>query len=376
MNRLASEASPYLRQHAANPVDWYPWGEAALARARADDKPLLVSIGYSSCHWCHVMAHESFEDPDTAELMNRRFVNVKVDREERPDVDALYMEAVQALTGQGGWPLTVFCDPDGHPFFGGTYFPPRSTGGRPGFAEVIEAVGTAWRDRRDDLRETTTRLMEALRHDPLSGAGGGPAPVPEPTAALLDAAVADAARRFDPVGGGFSGAPKFPAPMLCDLLLHHHVHHPSDATLGMVTTTLDAMAAGGVHDQIGGGFHRYSVDAHWIVPHFEKMLSDQALLAAAYLHAHLVTGDPRYRRVVESTVDYVRRDLRHPDGGFSTARDADSEGVEGRYYAWDLGEIEEVAGADSAELAAYYGVTPAGNFTDPHTCLLYTSRCV
>ncbi len=368
MNRLASEASPYLRQHAANPVDWYPWGEEARARARTDDRPLLVSIGYSSCHWCHVMAHESFEDPSTAAVMNRLFVNVKVDREERPDVDAVYMEAVQALTGQGGWPLTVFCDPDGRPFYGGTYFPPAATGGRPGFVEVLQAVADAWRHRRGDLEASTARLMEVLERDPLrpaAAAGDASAPGTDPTAALLDRAVADAARRFDP-RGGFSDAPKFPAPMLCDLLLHHHVHHPSEATLAMVTTTLDAMAAGGIHDQLGGGFHRYSVDAHWIVPHFEKMLSDQALLAATYLHAHLVTGEERHRRVVETTLDYVLGDLRHPAGGFLTARDADSEGAEGRYYLWDLDEIEDVAGADAAETVAYYGATTNGNFVDPH----------
>jgi uncharacterized protein YyaL (SSP411 family) len=362
-NRLAAETSPYLRQHAENPVDWYPWGEEAFARARAEDKPILLSVGYSSCHWCHVMAHESFEDPATAAMMNERFVNVKVDREERPDVDAVYMQAVQALTGHGGWPMTVFLDADGRPFFGGTYFPPTDRQGMPGFARIMEAVTQAWGERRAELLEQAGSLQAAIER-------GTEVPVHDHDIPpdVLATAVRTINAQFDPRFGGFGRAPKFPQAMTLTFLLDHAVRDPSPETLDSITVSLDAMAAGGIYDQVGGGFHRYSVDAYWLVPHFEKMLYDQALLVRAYLHGWLVVGQlPRYRRVVEETVDYVLRDLRHEAGGFFSAEDADSEGIEGKFYLWSLAEIEEIAGADAAEVVRYFGVTAGGNFEDPHT---------
>jgi uncharacterized protein YyaL (SSP411 family) len=363
VNRLADETSPYLRQHADNPVDWYPWGEEAFGVARQRDVPILLSVGYSSCHWCHVMAHESFEDGAIAEVMNRLFVNVKVDREERPDVDAIYMQAVQAMTGQGGWPMTVFLTPDGRPFFGGTYYPSQDRPGMPGFPRVLAAVDEAWRDRRDDLLETAGKLTDAIgRAAALDGGGGD-----DPTTAVLDEAIGRVGLQFDPRFGGFGRAPKFPQAMTVDFLLRSHHRAPDPQILEMVTVSLDAMAAGGMYDQVGGGFHRYSVDDYWLVPHFEKMLYDQALLTGAYLHAFLVTGEPRYRRIVEETIAYVLRDLRHADGGFFSAEDADSEGVEGKFYLWALDELEELLGDDAAETIRHYGVTRDGNFTDPHT---------
>ncbi|HXY93516.1 MAG TPA: thioredoxin domain-containing protein, partial [Acidimicrobiia bacterium] len=363
MNRLAGETSPYLRQHADNPVDWYPWGDEAFARARAEDKPILLSVGYSSCHWCHVMAHESFEDPETATVMNERFVNVKVDREERPDVDAVYMQAVQAMTGSGGWPMTVFLDPEGRPFFGGTYFPPTDRQGMPAFARVMDAVTEAWRERRAELEEQAGKLQHAIaRSTEVPGVGAT-----DPSPAVLDVAVRSIHAQFDPRFGGFGRAPKFPQAMTLSFLLAQAVRHPSPETLEPITVSLDAMAAGGMYDQVGGGFHRYSVDAYWLVPHFEKMLYDQALLARAYLHGWLVVGSPRYRRVVEEVIEYVLRDLRHPSGGFFSAEDADSDGVEGKFYLWSLDEIEAIAGTDAAEVVRYFGVTAGGNFEDPHT---------
>ena len=363
MNRLANETSPYLRQHADNPVEWYPWGDEAFAAARERDVPLLLSVGYSSCHWCHVMAHESFEDPAVAEVMNRLFVNVKVDREERPDVDAIYMQAVQALTGHGGWPMTVFLTPDGRPFYGGTYYPKQERPGMPGFLRVMAAVDEAWRDRRSELLDSAVRLTTAIERATTLGGGG----VDEPTLDILDDAARRARAQFDPRFGGFGRAPKFPQAMTLDFLLRVHARDPSPELLEVITVTLDAMAAGGMYDQVGGGFHRYSVDDYWLVPHFEKMLYDQALLTSAYLHAWLVTREPRYRRIVEETIGYVLRDLRHPDGGFFSAEDADSEGVEGKFYLWSLDELEELAGDDVHELVRYFGVTRTGNFTDPHT---------
>ena len=363
VNRLAEETSPYLRQHADNPVDWYPWGEEAFARARAEDKPLLLSVGYSSCHWCHVMAHESFEDPEIAAVMNERFVNVKVDREERPDVDAVYMQAVQAMTGSGGWPMTVFLDPDGRPFFGGTYFPNADRPGMPGFVRVMDAVDEAWRERRADLLEQAGTL-----HDAIARSTQVPSRDPgDPSADVLGVAVAAVNAQFDERFGGFGNAPKFPQAMTLAFLLAQAVRAPTPETLESITVSLDAMAAGGMYDQVGGGFHRYSVDAYWLVPHFEKMLYDQALLARAYLHGWLVVGLPRYRRIVEEIVEYVLRDLRHADGGFFSAEDADSEGVEGKFYLWSLEEIEELCGADTPEVVRYWGVTAGGNFEDPHT---------
>ena len=351
MNRLAEETSPYLRQHADNPVDWYPWGDDAFAAARAEDKPILLSVGYSSCHWCHVMAHESFEDPETAAVMNRLFVNVKVDREQRPDVDAIYMQAVQAMTGHGGWPMTVFLDHDGRPFYGGTYFPKTDRQGMPGFQRVMEAIHEAWTERREEIDEQAEQLRTAIDRTTRIGASIGAGPVPatarcgrrrlSPT--ILDRAVARATAQFDARFGGFGRAPKFPQAMTHDFLLRADARHPSDEVLQVVTVSLDAMAAGGMYDQVGGGFHRYSVDDFWLVPHFEKMLYDQALLTGAYLRGYLATGEPRYRRVVEDTIEYVLRDLRHPDGGFFSAEDADSEGIEGKFYLWSLEEITALA---------------------------------
>ena len=370
MNRLGRETSPYLRQHADNPVDWYPWGDEAFARAREEDKPVLLSVGYSSCHWCHVMAHESFEDDEVAALMNRLFVNVKVDREERPDVDAIYMQAVQAMTGRGGWPMTVFLHPDGRPFYGGTYFPKEDRQGMPGFIRVMEAVDDAWRTGRDDVIIQAEQLHEAIEHTTRIGerdgaaADGGPATI---SPAILLQAEARARSQFDPRFGGFGHAPKFPQAMTLDFLLRAHARQPSPETLEAVTVSLDAMAAGGMYDQVGGGFHRYSTDDYWLVPHFEKMLYDQALLAGAYLRGWMTTGEPRYRRVVEDTIEYVLRDLRHPDGGFFSAEDADSEGVEGKFSCWQLDEVTALLGDDAAEVIRYFGITANGNFTDPHT---------
>jgi uncharacterized protein len=364
VNRLAGETSPYLRQHADNPVDWYPWGDEAFEKARAEDKPVLLSVGYSSCHWCHVMAHESFEDPDVAAVMNRLVVSVKVDREERPDVDGIYMQAVQAMTGRGGWPMTVFLDPDGRPFFGGTYFPKEERHGMPGFVSVLDAVDEAWRSRRDDLLEQAGKLAKVLeRTGSLGATGEGPAPSSE----ILARGYESIRAQYDPQFGGFGPAPKFPQAMTLDFLLRTFVRNQAPETLDMVRVSLDAMAAGGMYDQVGGGFHRYSTDAHWLVPHFEKMLYDQALLTSAYLHAHLVTGEPRYRRVVEETIGYVLRDLRHEHGGFFSAEDADSEGVEGKFYLWSLDEIARVCGEDASEVVRYFGATEGGNFEDPHT---------
>jgi uncharacterized protein YyaL (SSP411 family) len=365
MNRLAGETSPYLRQHKDNPVDWYPWGDEAFERARAEDRPILLSVGYSACHWCHVMAHESFEDPATAEVMNRLFVNVKVDREERPDVDSVYMTAVQSMTGRGGWPMTVFLTPEGQPFYGGTYFPKDDRHGLPGFTRLLEAIDDAWSNRRDELLTQAERLSAALaRSGQLPGAGSDG----DLGVEILDAAAAQLAAQYDPRFGGFGGAPKFPQAMSLDHLLRHHVRTGDARSLEVAVNTLDAMAAGGMYDQVGGGFHRYSVDARWLVPHFEKMLYDQAALARAYVHAWLVAGEDRHRRIVEETVEYVLRDLRHPDGGFYSAEDADSEGEEGKFYVWSLDEFVEVvtgAGlgeAQAMEIAAWWGVTGAGNF--------------
>ncbi|MDQ6945584.1 MAG: thioredoxin domain-containing protein [Actinomycetota bacterium] len=361
MNRLAAETSPYLQQHKDNPVDWYPWGEEAFARARATDRPILLSVGYAACHWCHVMAHESFEDPAAAAVMNELFVNVKVDREERPDVDAVYMEAVQAMSGHGGWPMTMFLTPEGKPFFGGTYFPPDPRPGLPGFVQVCRAVADAWSDRRDAVTEQATELSAALGRMGDLAPGGGDRPG-------LDAS--RVARRalggsFDSEWGGFGRSPKFPQPDTIEALLRLHAREGDAGALSMAITTLDAMAAGGIYDHLGGGFHRYSVDRQWLVPHFEKMLYDQALLVRAYLHAWQLTGETRHLQVLSETIDYVRRELRHPDGGFFSSEDADSEGVEGKFYVWSADELAAVAGPDAAEAAAWWGVTRSGNFHEP-----------
>ncbi len=365
MNRLAEETSPYLRQHAENPVDWYPWGPEAFARAEAEDRPILLSVGYSACHWCHVMAHESFEDPEIAAVMNRLFVNVKVDREERPDVDAVYMDAVQALSGHGGWPMTVFLSPDGRPFYGGTYFPPADRQGMPGFVRIMEAVSDVWTNQRDDVADQTAKLQHAIESNTLRDRlTAGPTDL---QFAVLDRAYEAVREAFDPADGGFGRAPKFPPSMTIDFLFRCHVRGDAPDALPMAVTTLDAMAAGGIYDHVGGGFARYSTDSVWLVPHFEKMLYDQALLLGAYVRGHLLTGSERYREVVEETIEYVRRDLGHPDGGFFSAEDADSEGIEGKFSLWSLDEITELCGDDAAEVVRYFGVTDGGNFTDPHT---------
>jgi uncharacterized protein len=344
MNRLADATSPYLLQHADNPVDWYPWGDDAFARARAEDRPILLSVGYSACHWCHVMEHESFEDGETARLMNELFVNVKVDREERPDVDALYMDAVVALTGHGGWPMTVFLTPDGEPFLGGTYFPPEPRHGLPSFRQVLRAVADAYRERRGDVVRQARSLTESI------AAAAEVRPSPDPlTEDLLRDALRGLRQGHDEVHGGWGHAPKFPPASTLELLLRLHLRLADEEALAMTTRTLDGMAAGGMYDLLGGGFHRYSVDAEWIVPHFEKMLYDNALLASAYLHAWLVTGRDAYRRVAEDTLDYVLRELRLPGGGLASAQDADTAGVEGLTFTWTQAELAE-AGVPRPEL--------------------------
>jgi uncharacterized protein YyaL (SSP411 family) len=357
-NRLANETSPYLLQHAHNPVDWYPWSDEALERARREDRPILLSIGYSACHWCHVMERESFENPAIARLMNERFVNIKVDREERPDLDSLYMTAVQGMTGHGGWPMTVFLTPDGTPFFGGTYYPPADRGGMPGFPKILEAVATAYRERRAELLEQAAKIRDFIERN--AQLRGRPTPL---TPALLDAAFAGLRSSFDSREGGFGGAPKFPQPMGLELLLRICLRTEDPRARSMVALTLDKMARGGMYDQLGGGFHRYSVDAVWLVPHFEKMLYDNAQLALVYLHAFQVTGEQAYRRVCEETLDYVRREMTSPDGGFYATQDADSEGEEGKFFVWTPEEITAALCDEDARLfLAYYGVRPGGNF--------------
>jgi uncharacterized protein len=352
-NRLAGAASPYLLQHAHNPVDWYPWGDEALSRARAEDRPILLSVGYAACHWCHVMERESFEDVETAEAMNREFVCIKVDREERPDVDAIYMDAVQAMTGQGGWPMTVFLTPDGKPFFAGTYFPNEDRHGMPAFRRVLDGVAQAWREQREEIEQQSSRVVDAIgrtaslhaSRDPLSDE-------------VWTGAVRALKSMFDPEWGGLGGAPKFPQPMALEVLLRAHVRGDPDA-LGIVRLTLDRMAAGGIHDHVGGGFHRYSVDGRWHVPHFEKMLYDNAQLARLYTRAWKVTGDQRYRTVAERTLEYLLREMRHPEGGFFSSQDADTDGVEGLTYTWTWEEFVAIGGE---EAAVAFGAGPNGNW--------------
>jgi uncharacterized protein YyaL (SSP411 family) len=357
-NRLASESSPYLRQHADNPVDWFAWGDDAFDEARRRDVPILLSVGYSACHWCHVMAHESFEDDATATLMNELYVNVKVDREERPDVDAVYMEAVQSLTGHGGWPMTVFLDHEGRPFYGGTYFPPEPRHGMPAFSQVLQGVAEAWTNQRHELGEQAQRLTEAIRRSTELAVGEGAVPGPE----ALGEAAARLRAQHDATHGGFGRAPKFPQTMALELLLRVHARTGDPSMLEIAVHSLDHMAAGGIYDHLGGGFARYSTDERWLVPHFEKMLYDQALLARSYLHAWQVTGDERHRQVLSETVDYVLRDLRAPGGGLCSAEDADSEGVEGRFYVWSLDEVEEVTGDDFDAARAWWEISGAGSW--------------
>jgi uncharacterized protein len=366
-NRLAGETSPYLLQHAHNPVDWYPWGPEALGRAVELDRPVFLSVGYAACHWCHVMERESFEDEQTAALLNAHFVAIKVDREERPDIDALYMGAVQAITGQGGWPMSVFLTPEGRPFFGGTYFPDTQRHGLPSFRQVLEGVRLAWFERRAELEEAGAHLVGALAEQQRAASASSglpPAGVLEEAAAAIDEA-------FDSVNGGWGRAPKFPQPMLIEALLRRHAAGGGDRPLEIARRSLDAMAAGGVRDQLGGGFHRYSTDAHWLVPHFEQMLYDNAQLARAYVHAWALTGDARYLETATGTLDYLLRELRMPEGGFAASQDADTEGEEGATFVWSAAEIREVLGADAALFAAAYGATSEGNW-EGHTILSRT----
>ncbi len=365
-NRLAKETSPYLLQHAENPVDWFPWGEEAFARAKAEDKPILLSVGYSACHWCHVMAHESFESAQTAALMNANFVNIKVDREERPDVDAVYMNAVQALTGSGGWPMTVFMDPEGRPFYAGTYFPPDDGHGRPGFGRLVEFLGEKWRTDRAEVIGSAEKITEHLQNAAKRVPGAGDDPSHETT----NRAVELFAEVFDAEWGGFGMAPKFPSPTNLAFLLSVYAREKESdlgqTAIDMVLHTLRAMATGGMYDQIGGGFSRYSVDGEWMVPHFEKMLYDNAQLARIYLNAYQVTGDEGFARIVRETLDFLLEEMRDAEGGFHAALDADSEGIEGKFYVWTAEELKAVTGEDAQLAAAWFGVTREGNFRDPH----------
>ena len=371
-NRLAHEKSPYLLQHAHNPVDWYPWGEDAFAKARRENKPIFLSVGYSTCHWCHVMAHESFESEEVAAVMNREFVNIKVDREERPDVDRVYMTFVQATTGGGGWPMSVWLTPDLKPFVGGTYFPPEDRYGQPGFKKVLERIATAWKDNHDKIVEQGGKIVAALRESQST-----PGPEGKIDAAILDAAYRQIERSYDPKEGGFGSAPKFPRPVTLNFLSRFYARDRKSESgkqaLEMALFTLRKMAAGGMHDHLGGGFHRYSVDRYWHVPHFEKMLYDQAQLASAYLDAFQITQDPQYQSVARDILDYVARDLTSKEGGFFSAEDADSpavagggdpghaKNIEGAFYVWTKKEIDAALG-DVAEIFDFhYGVQSHGN---------------
>src|SRR3954453_14681502 len=356
-NRLAGETSPYLLQHAHNPVDWFPWGKEALDRAKSEDRPILLSIGYSACHWCHVMERESFEDAATAKLMNDHFVSIKVDREERPDLDGIYMQAVQAMTGHGGWPMTVFLTPDGTPFYGGTYYPPDDRPNMPSFTRVLLSIADAWRTRRDEVLNSGQQLRDHLQQ----------AMTPAPSRRILDTSLLDAAlqgvmTQYEPIHAGFGNAPKFPQPMAIEFLLRQWQRTTNEPALQAVTATLDAMAHGGMYDQLGGGFHRYSTDAEWLVPHFEKMLYDNGQLARGYVHAWTLTRDARYRAVATGTLDYMLRELRTPDGAFAASQDADTEGIEGLTFTWRATEVADVLDEEAPLFGAAYGVTEAGNW--------------
>jgi uncharacterized protein YyaL (SSP411 family) len=378
-NRLAQETSPYLLQHADNPVDWYPWGAAALERARTEDRPILLSIGYAACHWCHVMAHESFEDADTARLMNERFVNVKVDREERPDLDAIYMQAVQAMTGQGGWPMTVFLTPAGEAFYGGTYFPPEDRHGMPGFRRVLRSVAETWATNREEVARAAKAVREIYDHGsrkPEAGSRKTEDGIPKTedgdrrpaqaggrvSAATLARAANDLAARFEPMMGGFGGAPKFPHAMALDFLLRRWARTGDAQAMHIVSHSFRRMARGGMYDQVGGGFHRYAVDARWLVPHFEKMLYDNALLARLGAHLFQATADDEVRRVTEETLDWVMTEMTDASGGWYSSLDADSEGAEGTFYLWSRDEFNRVLGDDAPAATAHWGVTAGGNF--------------
>ena len=357
MNHLAEATSPYLLQHADNPVDWYPWGEEALSRAVSEDRPIFLSIGYAACHWCHVMERESFEDEGTAAFMNANFVPIKVDREERPDLDAIYMDAVQSMTGQGGWPLSAFLTPDGKPFFAGTYFPKEPAHGLPSFRQVLEGIADAWREKREDVERQGGRVVDAISRAASQAASQEPL-----TDEITSQALAELRRAFDETWGGFGSAPKFPQPMTLEFLLRMALRGAPDA-LPMLTTTLDRMAAGGIYDQLGGGFARYSTDATWLVPHFEKMLYDNAQLAQLYTRAWLVTREDRYRRIATETLEYLLREMRHPGGGFFSSQDADSEGVEGKFFTWSWDELNGLVGEDAATA---FGASPGGNWAGEH----------
>jgi uncharacterized protein YyaL (SSP411 family) len=356
-NHLISESSPYLLQHVDNPVDWYPWGEEALELARRQDKPILLSIGYAACHWCHVMAHESFEDEDTAAYMNQHFINVKVDREERPDLDSIYMSAVQAMTGQGGWPMTVILTPSGEPFFGGTYYPPQPRFGMPSFMQILTSVAHAWESRRDEIDESAQQIAERLsRSVQMQGTSGSL------TSTVTERATEGVRNSFDGHQGGFGKAPKFPPSMTLEFLLRMNLLNRDEEVLHMVEWTLTKMAYGGIYDHLGGGFARYSTDDSWLVPHFEKMLYDNALLSRVYLHAWQLTGKALYRRVAEETLDFVAREMLHEQGGFYSSYDADSEGEEGKFYVWQADEIQDVLGENSGLFMLYYDVSDRGNW--------------
>ena len=357
-NRLTNETSPYLLQHANNPVDWYPWGPEAFENAKAADKPILLSVGYSACHWCHVMERESFENGPIAEMMNASFICIKVDREERPDVDSIYMNAVQAMTGRGGWPMTVFLTPEGKPFYGGTYFPPEDRGGMPGFKRLIEAISGAYTRDRGNVERTTDQLVQRMQQMSSSMPS-----VRHLTTEVLDHGYRGLVSQFDDRHGGTGTEPKFPQPMVYEFLLRYYLRSSEPQALDMVELTLDSMAQGGIYDQIGGGFHRYSTDAEWLVPHFEKMLYDNALLVKLYVHAYQVTRKPLYRRVVEQTLDYVLREMTAGQGGFYSAQDADSEGVEGKFFVWQPEQVTALLGPERGDLInRYFGVSQRGNF--------------
>ena len=358
-NRLIRETSPYLLQHANNPVDWHAWGEEALNLSRTSDKPILLSIGYSACHWCHVMEHESFENEAIAKLMNENFINIKVDREERPDLDQVYMNAVQLMTGSGGWPMTVFLLPSGEPFYGGTYFPPDDRYGRPGFRRLLETIAQSYKSKKQEIVNSAQSLRQHLNQKVQGDTNADVVHLP-----LLDQAARGLSSRFDPRHGGFGAAPKFPPSMTIEFLLRYYHRTGNREALQMSTFTLDKMAYGGLYDQIGGGFHRYSTDARWLVPHFEKMLYDNALLARVYLDAWRVTGNPLYRRITEEVLDFIVREMRDPNGGFYSTQDADSEGVEGKFYVWQFEEFKATAGPDGELLARYLDVTSHGNWEE------------
>ncbi|HVM30385.1 MAG TPA: thioredoxin domain-containing protein [Candidatus Limnocylindrales bacterium] len=355
-NRLAGETSPYLLQHAHNPVDWYPWGDEALARARSEDRPIFLSIGYAACHWCHVMERESFEDEATAQVLNEGFVSIKVDREERPDLDSIYMDAVQQMTGHGGWPMSVFLTPEGRPFYGGTYFPDQPRHGMPSFRQVLEGVLSAWQDRRAEIEQAGASLAEALSRQAQLGAGE------RPSTWMLDSSLLALERSFDARNGGWGAAPKFPQPMTIEMLLGEHLRTGDRRPLAMALRSLDAMAAGGIYDHLAGGFARYATDAGWLVPHFEKMLYDNALLTRAYVHAWQLTRTERYREVAEDTLAFVEREMTTVEGGFIASLDADTQGEEGATYVWAKAEIDQLLGADAPLLHAAYGVTEEGNW--------------